>query len=47
MAAGYETLHTIAEMDVKQSSEPNDIDRMLVFIKQHFPNDARLMLILS
>lgn len=41
MATGYETLHTIAEMDVKQSSEPNDIDRMLVFIKQHFPNDAR------
>ena len=41
-AAGYETLQTIADMDV--TSESNDIDRMLNYIKQAFPNDARLVI---
>ena len=41
-AAGYETLQTIADMDV--TSESNDIDRMLNYIKQTFPNDARLVI---
>lgn len=41
-AAGYETLQTIADMDV--TSESNDIDRMLDYIKQTFPKDARLVI---
>ena len=41
-AAGYETLQTIADMDV--TSESNDIDSMLNYIKQTFPNDARLVI---
>ena len=41
-AAGYETLQTIADMDV--ASESNDIDQMLTYIKQTFPKDARLVM---
>ena len=37
IAAGYETLQTIAEMDVNLGSKPNDIDKMLDYIKQNFP----------
>lgn len=44
-AAGYETLQTIAEMDVRLNSESNDIDRMLEYIKHNFPKDTRLVLI--
>ena len=47
VAAGYKTLQTIAEMNADCGSKPNDVDGMLDYIKQHFPNDARLMLILS
>ena len=40
-AAGYATLQTITDMDV--TSESNDIDRILNYIKQTFPKDARLV----
>ena len=41
-AAGYETLQTIADMDLV--SESNDIDKTLNYIKQTFPKDARLVM---
>ena len=33
IAAGYETLQTIAEMDVNLGSDLNDIDKMFMFSK--------------
>jgi len=46
IACGYDTLPVIAEMDVDQSSENNDIDRMLEYIRKTFPeNDVRYALI--
>ena len=41
-AAGYEALQTIADMDLV--SESNDIDKILNYIKQTFPKDARLVI---
>ena len=41
-ACGYDTLQVIAEMDVNQSSEHNDIDKMLEYVKRTFPNDESL-----
>ena len=47
VAAGYKTLQTIAEMNADCSSKPNDVHGMLDYVKRHFPNDARLVLILA
>ena len=41
VACGYDTLQVIAEMDVNQSSEHNNIDKMLEYVKRTFPNDDR------
>jgi len=43
-ACGYDTLQVIAEMNVDQSSEYNDIDKMLEYVKKTFPNDNRYAL---
>ena len=44
IACGYDTLQVIAEMDVNQLSECNDINRMLEYNKKIFPNDKRYAL---
>ena len=42
LACGYDRLETIAEMDVNDDSgKPNDIDKMIEYVKQNFPSDAR------
>ena len=43
LASGYDTLETIAQMDVSETGQPNDIDRILSYVKQNFPNDTRLV----
>ena len=45
LACGYDRLQIIAEMNVNQSesSQPNDVDKMLDYIKQTFPSDSRLV----
>jgi len=47
LACGYDTLQVIAEMDVNQSSQCNDIDKMLEYIKKTFPYDERYALSLT
>ena len=45
VACGYDRLETIAKMNVDES-EPgklSDIDRMLNYLKQNYPNDSRLV----
>ena len=45
VACGYDRLETIVKMNVDES-EPgklNDIDRMLNYLKQNYPNDSRLV----
>ena len=45
MAAGYETLQTIAEMDVNLKSKPNDSDKILDYVKQNLLKDPRYIYI--
>jgi len=47
VACGYDTTPIIAAMDVSQSSQPNDVDKMLDYVKRTFPNDSRFAKILK
>ena len=42
VACDYDRLEVIAKMNVDQSS-PNDIDNMLSYLNQTYPNDSRLV----
>ena len=42
LACGYDTLYAIAELNVHESGL-NDIDRMLEYINNTFPQDQRLV----
>ena len=44
VACGYYTLQIIAKMNVNESSKRNDIDKMLEYVKNTFPNDNRYAL---
>ena len=39
LACGYDISDVIAEMDVSQSAEVNDTDRMLDYVNKTFPQD--------
>ena len=43
IACGYDRLETIAKMNVNESQvgQPNDIDMMLSYLKQTYPDDSR------
>lgn len=43
VACGYDRLETVAKMNVDESQpgQPNDIDRMLNYLKESYPNDSR------
>ena len=43
LACGYDRLQIIAEINVSASPQPNDVDKMLDYIKQTFPSDSRLV----
>lgn len=45
LACGYDRLHIIAEMNVNQTdtSQPNDVDKILDYVKHNFPSDSRLV----
>ena len=43
LACGYDRLQIIAEINVSESSHPNDVDKILDYVKQTFPSDARLV----
>ena len=43
LACEYDRLQIITEINVSESSHPNDVDKMLDYIKQAFPSDARLV----
>ena len=41
VSCGYDTADVIAEMNVNQSAEMNDIDKILDYVKKTFPQDQR------
>ena len=41
LACGYDNLEIIAEMDVCQTTVPNDIDKIIDYVNQTFPQDSR------
>lgn len=43
LACGYDRLQIIAEINVSASSQPNDVDKMLDYIRKTFPLDSRLV----
>ena len=43
VSCGYNTPDVIAEMDVNQSAEMNDIDKILDYVMKTFPQDQRRM----
>ena len=46
LALGYDRLQTIARLDVSETGQTNDIDRILNYVKQKFPNDTRLVIVI-
>ena len=43
MACGYDISPVIAAMDVCQSSQPNNVDKMLDYVKKTFPSDVKIL----